>query len=115
MRILISKTVEKDIYKVFSSQNSINLLVKKVKAINIENIYLKRPFVKIKVSILSINFRIIWEFKKLNWILTLILLFKKSNKKYWTNLVWSDDIEKLVLNKLENIQKDIINWDYKLY
>lgn len=115
MKVLISKTVKKDISKIFSSKNSIHLLVKKIKNTNIENIYLKRPFVKIKISFLWINFRIIWEFKKINWILVFILLLKKSNKKYWDNLIWSDDIEKLILNRLESIQKDILNWEYEFY
>lgn len=60
-------------------------------------------------------FRFIWEFTKVNWILTIILIFKKSDKKYWTNLIWSKEIEDLILNKLKHIQKDILNWDYKLY
>jgi hypothetical protein len=71
--------------------------------------------VKIKVSIFNDTFRIIWEYRKINWLLVFILIFKKSNKKYWDNLIRSKDIEILTKNMLLKIKDDIVNKKYNIY
>jgi hypothetical protein len=58
-KILITESVQKKLISIFKSQKIIDILIKKIKLVNIEDIYLKRPFVKIKVSIFNDTFRII--------------------------------------------------------
>ena len=113
--ILITKSIKKELDWIFTSNKSINLLIKKLKSQEICNIYLKRPFVKIKISIFSNVLRLIWEYRKINWILVLILIFKKSDKKYWDNTIWSKDIENLVINKLSKISQEIKENEYNMY
>jgi len=114
-KILISETVKNELLSIFKSQKIIDILINKIKNKNIENIYLKRPFVKIKVSIFNDTFRIVWEYRKIKWTLVFILIFKKSNKKYWNNLTWSKEIENLTINMLSKIKEDILNKTYKIY
>lgn len=54
MKILLSETLEKDLNKIFSWENAKIIFLNKLKEINLELIYLKRPYVKIKVSLFSI-------------------------------------------------------------
>lgn len=112
---MISETTLKELKNILKSSKIIDILIKKLKNKNIENIYLERPFVKIKVSLFDFNLRIIWEYRKINWILVLILIFKKSDKKYWNNLIWANQIENLTKNMLIKITKDIKEWKYNIY
>jgi len=50
MKIILPQIVEKELFKILISDKSIESLIKKIKTQDIEKIYLKRPFVKIKVS-----------------------------------------------------------------
>ena len=115
MKILLPKIVEKDLLKLVLSKKSILILMEKIKKQNIEEIYLKRPFVKIKISIFWLTLRIIWEYRKMSWNLVLVLIIKKTNKKYWENLIWSKEIENKVINILPKISDDIKNNKYIIY
>ena len=115
MKIILPKTVEKDLFKILVSDKSIEWIINKIKTQDIEKIYLKRPFVKIKVSFFWLTLRIIWEYKKNNWILVLILIFKKTDKKYWDNLIWSKEIENKIINILPKIWEDMKNNNFKVY
>lgn len=115
MKIILPKTAEKDLFKMLISDKSIEELIEKIKLQNIEKIYLKRPFVKIKVSFFWLTFRIIWEYKKIDWFLVLILFFKKTNKKYWNNLIWSKEIESKIINILPKIWDDLEKNNFKIY
>ena len=115
MKILLSKSIEKDFLKIIISKKSLKFLIEKIKKQNIESIYLKRPFVKIKISIFWLTLRIIGEYRKINWILILILIFKKNCKKNWENIFWSKDIDKKIKNTLKKISKDIQNKDFDIY
>lgn len=115
MKIILPQIVEKELFKILISDKSIESLIKKIKTQDIEKIYLKRPFVKIKVSFFWLVLRIIWEYRKIDWVLVLILIFKKTDKKYWNNLVWSKEIENKIINLLPKIWEDMKNNNYKIY
>lgn len=59
MNILVATGVGKELTKLFKSEKVISIFLEKLKHINPELIYLKRPYVKIKVSLFSTTFRII--------------------------------------------------------
>jgi len=115
MEVLVTKSIEKELYKILSSQKSIDFFINKLKKKNIENIYIKRPFVKIKVSVFWLALRIIGEYRKVEWRLVLILIVKKADKTYWSNLTWSKEIEHKVISILPKLSQDIKNLHYKIY
>lgn len=115
MKILVSYTTEKELNKIINSDNAKIVFFNKLKNINPELIYLKRPYVKIKVSLFNIAFRIIWKFKKINWILVLIFVLKKVDKNFWENIIWNKRLENRIDFKLGKINEDIEKWNYKLY
>ncbi len=115
MEILITHCVEKEFKKVLHSQKSVNFFIRKIKQTDIEELYLKRPFVKIKVSIFWLALRVVWEYRKIEWRLVLILILKKSDKHYWYNLTWSKEIEHKVISMLPKISTDLKNLHYKIY
>lgn len=115
MQILLTETLEKDLSKIFSWDNAKIIFLNRLKEINPELIYLKRPYVKIKVSLFSISFRIIWKFQIINWILVLIFVLKKVDKTFWENIIWNKKLESKIDIRLSKINQDIENWNYKLY
>ena len=115
MKILVSETLEKDLNKIFNWENAKIIFLNKLKEINPELIYLKRPYVKIKVSLFNISFRIIWKFQIINWILVLIFVLKKIDKTFWENIIWNKTFESKIDIRLLKINQDIEKWSYKLY
>jgi hypothetical protein len=59
--------------------------------------------------------RIVWEYRKIDWILVLILILKKTDKKYWNNLVWSKEVEDKIWTLLPKILKNLEDNNYKVY
>lgn len=113
MKIIIANCVERDLNKLLSKVEFF-ILLKKLKKTNVEGIYLKRPFVKIKISILKKVIRLIAEFKKEKWVLVLNLIFLKADKTFWENITWNKVEEKLLL-QLTKIDNDLRNLNFKIY
>ena len=115
MKILLTQTVEKELIKTFSSQKSVDFFIKKIKENNQDTIYIQRPFVKIKVGVFWLSLRVVWEYRKVWGQLVIILIIKKSDKRYWNNLLWSKEIKQKVCWTLWKIAKDISLNNYKIY
>lgn len=118
MKILITDSVNLDLLSIIKSEkNKKKFLLKIREKINLnwwKNIFLKRPFIKIKVNFLNISFRIIAENNIENNFVVLMLFFKKSDKNFWENLVWSDELEKKIKNQMIKIQSDLLFDKYEL-
>jgi len=115
MKILVSNILSKELSKFFQSDKTLNIFLNKLKRQKPELIYLKRPYVKIKVSLFDISFRIIAKYDKNNDILVLIFVKNKTNKTFWENIFWNKDLEEKINFRIEKISDDIENNNYKLY
>ena len=111
MNIIITKNFKKDFNKIFKWNKDIasfSLKLKKTQIINLDN-----PFKKYKFSFLNINVRWILLFEINNNYLP-IFIVKKSDKKFWMNLIITNSIKKILeLNYLKAIE-DIKNWDFEI-
>ena len=118
MKILITDSVKSDLLSIIKSENSKKKFLLKIKEkINWnwwKNIFLKRPFIKIKVNFLNITFRIVAENNLENNLVILMLFFKKSDKNFWENLVWNPELEKKIKSRMVQIQSDLLSDRYEL-
>ena len=112
MNIIITNTFKKEFISIFKSEYLIDGFCDKLK--RSKNIRLNFPLDKIKFSYVWIDIRgIIFIWIK-NKILP-IFIIKKSNKKYWNNLILNKEINEITKLKLKNCLDDIDNNDFKLY
>ena len=111
MTIIITKTFKKDFNKIFKD-NNLSIFCKQLslsKEINLEI-----PYKKYKINISWITIRwvyVIW----INWIYLPIFIVKKSDKKYWMNLILTKELVKILQLKYEKNLEDIEKWDFKKY
>lgn len=82
MRILVSDTLKKDIEKLFHSENILSIFLAKISKVNPEKIYLKRPYVKIKITIFSYTLRVIARYIPENSLLIPLFILEKKNKRF---------------------------------
>ena len=112
MNIIITKTFLKDFNKLIKQEKSLELFIEKIKKyklINLENNYKKY---NINLFWIAIRWIILIKIEKYQ---IPILIFKKSNKKYWMNLYLDTKIEKLLENQYLKIKEDIENNNFKIY
>ena len=112
MKILICDIVQKELTKIFSSAKAQELFLDKLKLTSPEAIYLKRPYVKIKVRLFSSSLRIIANYSKRHNILVLLFVFKKSDKTFGDNVFWNKAYEQKIIKRNENINVEIKSKSY---
>ncbi len=115
MKIIISNIVSKELSIFFKSDKTLNIFLDKLKNQNSKFLYLKRPYIKIKVSLFDISFRIIAKIDKNNQLLVLVFIKNKTNKLFWENIFWNKWLEQKINIRLNKISDDIELWNYKLY
>jgi len=112
MNIIITDTFKKDFLSIFKSELLIKWFCDRINSTKL--LKLKHPFDKIKFKYVWIDIRwllFIWIADKL----FPIFIIKKSNKKYWNNLVLNYEITKIAEWKLEKVLLDFKNDDFKIY
>jgi len=112
MNIVITNTFKKEFISIFKSESLMTGFCEKIKYS--KNIRLDFPLDKIKFKYVWIDIRwiiFIWIKDKI----LPIFIIKKSNKKYWNNLVLNKEIKDISKIKLKNCLLDFENNDYKLY
>jgi len=82
MKVLVSATVEKEVYKIFSSHKLQELLFLKISEQKHNIIYIKRPYLKIKMKIFSSSLRIIARYFYEKDLLVIIFVLKKTDKNF---------------------------------
>ncbi len=94
MKYIITKFFEKQFYK-----NVLDLTIEQFISkidINSKNfIWLKKPFIKVKIKSKNKSYRLILSFDSNEIIILFINIFDKKDKKYWENINWKlhkDDI-----------------------
>ncbi len=112
MNIIITDTFKKDFLKIFKWKNDIFLFSKELRKTRFIN--LKNPFQKYKLTFSWISIRWILLLNIANNCIPLYVV-KKSNKKYWMNLVLDKELEKILENKYFKIKEDINNDDFEIY
>jgi len=112
MKIIFSKTVLKDFKKIC---DEIDKFVGKLKNdFDAYRLYLKRPYIKIKVKLCNKWLRIVARYDEKSDNLLIVLVYNKSDKQYWYNLTW-DKVKNLIILKLRKIEKEIIAGDYFVF
>ena len=114
MKIIITKTFLKDYEKVLN-KNKLEKVISKIKQkLELDLIYLKRPFLKIKFNIDNISIRLVWKYIENRFLLFPIFIYKKTDKNNWYNIVWKD-IELKILDRMIKLDLDLNNWNFKIY
>jgi hypothetical protein len=116
MDILISNTFIKDFNKIIKLNDWLNSFLLELKKIEKNIIKLSNNLFKYKFYVwnLSIRWVLILEISDKN-IHIPCLIFKKSDKNYWNNLILTKEIEKLIDIQSCKIFKDIQIWSYWIY
>lgn len=112
MNIIITETFKSEFISIFKSEVLISWFCEKIKWTKFIN--LNFPFKKIKFKYVWIDIRwiiFIW----INDKILPIFIVKKSNKKYWNNLVLNKMIKDISKIKLNNCLSDIDNNNYELH
>ena len=112
MNIIITGTFLKDFNKIVKQEKHLTLFVNKIKNNNLIN--LDNNYKKYKINLFWIAIR---------WIILIninkyqipILIFKKSDKKYWMNLTLDKNITKILEIQYLKIKKDIENNNFIIY
>ena len=111
MKIVISKTVLKELNSIC---NDVDWFVKKIKRGFVGyKIYLKRPYVKIKINLCNKGLRIVARYDDESDFLLIIFVFEKKDKIYGENLIW-DTISDRILIRLRKIEEELRKGDYKI-
>jgi len=114
MKIIITKTFLKDYKKVCKNIN-IEVFTKNIFSIqNLEAMYLKRPILKLRIKVSNIHIRLACKYIEDRFLLFPILIYKKSDKNYWENLIWNN-IEEVIQQQLIKIDSDLQSWNYTTY
>ena len=114
MKIIITKTFLKDYEKILN-KNKLEKVISKIKQkLELDLIYLKRPFLKIKFNIDNISIRLVWKYIENRFLLFPIFIYKKTDKNNWYNIVWKD-IELKILDRMIKLDLDLNNWNFKIY
>ncbi len=112
MNIIITDTFEKEFKNIFKSESLLLTFSKKLK--KVERIKLKHPLEKIKFNFSWISIRWIIFI----WIgdnLLPIFIVKKSDKRFWNNLILNKEVQILCKNKLKKCLLDFENDKFKLF
>ena len=113
MNIIVTKTFEKEFYKIFNKKIELSSFCNKIKIWKFIN--LKIPYQKYKFSIswISIRWIIVIHNDKINIIP--IFVIKKSDKTYWDNLILNKEIDNILNLKYDKAISDIRDNNYTSY
>ena len=118
MKVIITETFENKYKKFFWKEFRYCSIEKIISIINkeiiIHEIYINRPFMKIKFNFCNKTIRLVVSKDEDALLIIPIFITDKNDKSYWYNMIWKN-IETKVLNIMENITKDINNQKYKVY
>jgi len=114
MRIVITKTFEKDFIKVLKYRNFLNDFSDLLKKKSHTFIDLKDPYKKFKYKIWNISLRSILFFSFENKIIP-IFIAKKSDKKDWYNIILDNRFNDILKQKLLLVKDDIQKWNFEIY
>ena len=112
MNIIITETFKKDFLKIFKSELFLENFSQNLK--NIKSIKLTSPYNKFKLQMWWIHLRWIYIILLQNKYLP-IFVVKKSNKKYWNNLLINNKNIYFYKLKYEKSINDIENNNFKIY
>jgi len=117
MLIIITETFNKSYKKYFRKQDNCSL-IKICSIINKEallnQIYLNRPFMKLKFNFCDKAIRLLVMKKENKNIIIPIFITDKNDKVYWYNMTWKN-IEEKIKNIMKNIFDDIEKEDFQKF
>ena len=117
MKIIITNTFLENYLKYFKKQSNCSI-IKICSIINKEvllnEIYLKRPFMKFKFKFCNKAIRLLVMKKENKNVVIPIFITDKNDKQYWYNMIWKN-IEFKVLKIVNNINLDIENERYEIF
>ena len=114
MKVIITKSFEKDFLKILKYKTFLVDFSKLLKDKSYKFIDLKYPYKKFKYKISNISLRTILLCNLDNNIIP-IFIAKKSNKKDWYNIILDQQFEFLLEKRLLNIKKDMKEWNIKIF
>ena len=117
MIIIITNTFKKNYDKYFKKQS--NCSITKIcsiinKEATIHELYLNRPFMKLKFNFCDKAIRLLVMKKENKHIVIPIYITDKNDKKYWYNMTW-DSIKNKTKNIIKDIYFDIDNDNFENY
>jgi len=104
MKIIITSFFEKQFKKVVKDLKLEDLIEK----INIESknfIGLNEPYFKLKINSKNKAYRLIIAYDKNELVILFINIFDKKDKKYWENISWNLDKNKIIYWRNKNIEE----------
>ena len=113
MKIIVSSYFER-IFQKLCKKIDLKELSNQIKIDSKWIIYLKYPFVKVKLKLNSKAYRLIIYYKPDKEIIVCVNVFEKKDKKYWDNLNWRVH-KKDIMKWYEENLKDIQQWKYKKF
>ena len=88
MKYIITKFFEKQFNKNVLDLN-IEEFISKIDTNSKNFIWLKNPFVKLKINSKNKTYRVIISYNSVDIIILFINIFDKKDKKYWENINWN--------------------------
>ena len=118
MKIIITNTFKEN-YKDFFWKEFKTCSIEKIisiinKEIIIHEMYINRPFIKIKFNFCNRAIRLLISKDEDALLIIPVFITDKNDKKYWYNMIWKN-IENKVLKIMENITEDILSKNYSVY
>lgn len=113
MKIVITKTFEKDFYNIFNSSKLMKFFVEKIKISKLIN--LNTEYKKFKIDILNQSIRWVVYIENKQKFYIPIFIIKKSDKKYWMNLVLTKEILAILDLKFQKSIIDLNLNNFKIY
>lgn len=113
MKIIITSTFEKDFYNIFNSTKIIDFFIKKIKKNDL--IFLSTIYKKFKIQILKQSIRWIIFTENNQQFYIPIFIVKKSDKKYWMNLILNKEMLDILEIKLQKNIDDFKSNKFNVY
>lgn len=113
MNLIITKTFLKDFYCIFNSEKILKYFTQKIYKSDL--ISLNQEYKKFKFDILNQSIRWIIYVENDNNFFIPIFIVKKSDKKYWMNLILTKEILEILDLKMSKSIDDFNSGNYKIY
>jgi len=113
MKVIITNTFKKDFYNIFNYSKLMIFFIEKIKKTKLIN--LNTEYKKFKIEILNQSIRWIIYIENQDKYFIPIFIVKKSDKKYWMNLMLTKDVLAILDVKLQKATIDLNFKRYKVY
>ena len=113
MHIIIVKSFKKIFLKIFNSDIDLKKFSNKLKSEKFIN--LEKPYKKIKFTLSWISIRWIVVFHNNEINIIPLYIVKKSDKKYWYNLILNKETKYFINLRFKKSIIDMEEWNFEIY